>query len=57
MVPGSLGLPKTPRQRTRLDEDGFGFAAEMCYYTLLVALWRCIRENQTSRDPANTPFF
>ena len=57
MVPGSLGLPKTPRQRT-LDEDGFGFAPpEMWCYTLLLAPRGRMRENKTSRDPANALFF
>ena len=50
MVPGSLGLPKTPRQRT-LDDDEFGFAPPKFAYTLLLAPWGWMREIQTSRDP------
>ena len=53
---GSLGLPKTPRQRT-LDDDEFGFAPPKFAYTLLLAPRGRMRENQTSRDPANTLFF
>ena len=56
MTPGSLGLPKRTGNEL-LDDDGFGFAPAESAYTLLLAPWGWMRKNQTSRDPANTPFF